>query len=54
MEYFNSIVLTFKKPWTTPMSLGELALWAVVYAIVAFAFYDMLRILASFLEHVVD
>lgn len=50
---FSDIYTTISKPFKTPMSGAELALWVVIYAIIAFALYDMLRILASFLEHAV-
>lgn len=40
---------TVLKPWREEMPLKDLVLWAVVFAIVAFVVYDMLRILASWM-----
>lgn len=40
---------TISKPWREEMPLKDLVLWAVVFAIVAFVVYDMLRILSSWM-----
>jgi hypothetical protein len=41
---------TIEKPWQHPISYLELVLWFIVFIIVAFAVFDGLRILASWMK----
>lgn len=36
---------TIRKPWREPIAYLDLVFWVVIFAIVAFIIYDMLRIL---------
>lgn len=43
MEALNTI----RRPWQEPMAYLDLVFWIVIFAIVSFIIYDMLRILIS-------
>lgn len=41
---------TIMHPWRNPIDYAELVFWIVIFAIFAFAMYDMLRILAAWIK----
>ena len=47
------VVQTITRPWREPVEYLDLVFWVVIFAIVAFVFYDMLRILASWMRNAV-
>lgn len=44
------VVDTITHPWREPVDYLTLVFWIVVFAIVAFAVFDMLRILAAWMK----
>ena len=46
----KDVYSTITRPWREPLAYADLVLWTVVFVIVAFIFYDMLRILASWMK----
>jgi hypothetical protein len=50
----TDLYATITKPFREALPLPELALWIVIYALVAFALWDVLRILASFLSTAIE
>lgn len=48
------VVNTITHPWRNPVDYLELVFWIVIFAVIAFAMYDMLRILASFIKQTVS
>jgi hypothetical protein len=42
---------TITHPWREPIDYIKLSFWIVIFAIVSFMVYDMLRILASWVKH---
>jgi hypothetical protein len=49
-----NVIQTITRPWREPLDYIELVIWVVIFAIVAFAFYDMLRILAAWMAQAVS
>lgn len=43
---------TITHPWREPIDYIKLAFWIVIFAIVSFVVYDMLRILATWMKQV--
>ena len=48
------IIETIEKPWRNPVDYLMLAFWIVIFAVVAFAMYDTLRILSMWIKSAVD
>lgn len=42
------VLTTITKPWRDPVSYVSLAFWVMIFAIVAFALHDSLRVVASY------
>lgn len=45
-----SMVDTITHPWKNPVDYAKLAFWVVIFAIVAFALYDGMRVIASYVK----
>lgn len=41
---------TIEKPWRDPVDYAKLAFWVIIFGIVCFAMYDMLRILTMWIK----
>lgn len=41
------IIETIEKPWRNPVDYLQLVFWFIIFMIVAFAMYDTMRVLAS-------
>lgn len=44
------VIDTITRPWREPINYLDLVFWVVIFAIVAFVMFDMLRILASWMQ----
>lgn len=45
-----NIIETVTKPWRDPVDYLTLVFWVVIFAIVAFALFDSLRVLSSWVK----
>lgn len=44
------VMETITHPWRNPIDYLELVFWIVIFAVIAFAMFDMLRILAAWMK----